>query len=79
MHFEYKRLSKNKVMIEITSESASDRVGDLVLHQFDSKSVRKVKRNSKSIDFTNEQEPAQFRIKDVPLGSGINQLIFKLK
>jgi alpha-glucosidase (family GH31 glycosyl hydrolase) len=79
MHFEYKRLSKNKVMIEITSENASDRVGDLVLHQFDSKSVRKVKRNSKSIDFTNEQEPAQFRIKDVPLGSGINQLIFKLK
>jgi hypothetical protein len=79
MHFEYKRLSKNKVMIEITSESASDRVGDLVLHQFDSKSVRKVKRNSKNIDFTNEQEPAQFRIKDVPLSSGKNQLIFKLK
>jgi hypothetical protein len=79
MHFEYKRLSKNKVMIEIISESSSHRVGDLVLHHLDSMSVRKVKRNAKNVDFTIEQEPSQFRIKDVPLGSGINQLIFKLK
>lgn len=79
MSFEYKRLSNKKVMIEITSEATSDRVGDFVLHYFDGKSVRKVKRNSKSIDFTIEQEPSQFRVKDVPLGSGKNQLIFKLK
>jgi hypothetical protein len=79
MHFEYKRLSNKKVMIQITSDATSDRVGDIVLHHFDSNSVRKVKRNSKNVDFTIEQEPSQFRIKDVPLGSGINQLIFKLK
>lgn len=79
MSFEYKRLSTNKVMIEITSEKSSHSVGDLVLHQFDSKSIRKVKRNSKSIDFTIEQDASQFRIKDVPLGSGKNRLIFKLK
>lgn len=78
-HFQLKRLSSKELLFETTTEIVGDRKGDMVIHLLDGHSVRKVKLNSKKSKWVLEQETSTLHLKNVPLGSGKNQLQIKLK